>query len=133
MCSASLQEEVERLTTSAESGGALGVGTDRYLTGPPAGALPPGAALRPVRVHYARCWTQLCGGPGCGDPGGWYGGTLWLWVHHCCGIPPGSQRCKGLCCRSFFTLLRCRKGSSMETAAKHAARGAMARNRNRLL
>lgn len=38
----------------AEAGGALGVGTERYAAGPPAGALPEGAALRPVRVHYAR-------------------------------------------------------------------------------
>ena len=38
----------------AEAGGALGVGTERYAAGPPAGALPEGAALRPVRVHFAR-------------------------------------------------------------------------------
>lgn len=38
----------------AEAGGALGVGTERYAAGPPAGALPEGAVLRPVRVHYAR-------------------------------------------------------------------------------
>ncbi len=40
---------------SAEATGALGVGTDRYAAGPPAGALPEGAALRPVRVSYPRC------------------------------------------------------------------------------
>lgn len=42
----------------AEAGGALGVGTERYATGPPATALPAGAALRPVRVHYSR-FAQL--------------------------------------------------------------------------
>ena len=38
----------------AEAGGSLGAGTERYAAGPPAGALPEGAVLRPVRVHYAR-------------------------------------------------------------------------------
>lgn len=38
----------------AEAAGALGVGTDRYASGPPASALPEGAVLRPVRVDYPR-------------------------------------------------------------------------------
>jgi hypothetical protein len=49
-----LQEEVDRIMARAEAGGALGVGTERYATGPPADALPEGAELRPVHVHYAR-------------------------------------------------------------------------------
>jgi hypothetical protein len=49
-----LQDEVDRIMAKAEAGGALGVGTERYAAGPPASALPEGAALRPVRVHYAR-------------------------------------------------------------------------------
>lgn len=39
---------------TAEAAGALGVGTDRYASGPPASALPPDATLRPVRVSYPR-------------------------------------------------------------------------------
>lgn len=54
LCRSPLQEEVDRIMAKAEAGGALGVGTERYATGPPAAALPEGAALRPVLVHYCR-------------------------------------------------------------------------------
>ena len=57
-CRSPLQEEVDAIMAKAEAGGALGVGTERYATGQPVDALPEGAALRPVRVRYARWVTR---------------------------------------------------------------------------